>query len=172
MTRGGPLVSDNDGRQKVRHFLYEGEVHVWEEDLENDAQLYIHLVDGPHDHGDDLGSHLLWLLGPGRASNPATGQVRLAKRLRILVEDLEPDPAVAERREVDGDPLNLELASLIKASSDGHRRGRPEILARMRDQWQAQYGRAMDMLRSTFLTAAAYELFAAQAERRAEEDPS
>lgn len=160
--------------QKVQHFLYEGEVHIWEEDLENDAQLYIHLVDGPHDHGDDLGEHLLWLLGPGRASDPATGQVRLAKRLRILVEDLEPDPGVPERREVDGDPLNLELADLIKATASSRRWSGPTVLARMRDQWQAQYQRAVSTARETFLVAAAYELIAAQAERRAqdEEDPS
>lgn len=164
----------SDNRQKVRHFLYEGEVHLWEEDLENDAQLYIHLVDGPHDHGNDLGSHLLWLLGPGRASDPATGQVRQAKRLRILVEDLEPDPEVAERREVDGDPLNLDLADLIKSTASNHKWANPVVMARMRDQWQAQYRRAMDVLRATFLSTAAYELIAALAERQArdEEDPS
>ena len=150
-------------RQRVSHLLYEGEVEAWAEDPE-DGVTQIIMRDGPHDLGDDLGDWLAWLFGPGRADG--TGRCRFAKRLRIVVDDLEADEQVPERREVEGDPPNLELANLIRTTRGIEHP--PGQLAAMRDQWRAQYRRAVAETRTAYLMAATYELLAAQAAREAE----
>jgi hypothetical protein len=154
----------DDRRQRVAHLLYEGEVEVWAEDPEDGVTQLI-LRDGPADLGDDLGGFLAWLLGPGRANG--TGRCRFAKRLRILVDDLEADEQVPERRSVEGDPSNTELANLIRTTRGIEHP--PQLLASMRDQWQARYRRAVAETRTAYLMAATYELLAAQAERTPEE---
>jgi hypothetical protein len=163
-------VSD-DGKQKVQHVLYEGDVEVWvegdifagdEEDPDDAAVTYLILRDGPHDLGTDLGNYLRWLLGPGHA--PAKSRLRMAKRLRILVDDLEPDDG-PERREVDGNPPNLELADIIKRTAAIHLNTPASALAITRDTYQDHYRRTVQALRYSFMTAAAYELLAARAER-------
>jgi hypothetical protein len=154
-------MSNDD--QKVHHLLYEGEVEVWVEDPDDpDDAGVTHLIlrDGPNDLGNDLGDYLRWLFGPGRAL-PGS-RCRLAKQLRIVIDDLEPDEQ-PERRTAEGDKPNLELAQLIKGTADVYRRATPKALAETRDQYQAVYRQAISRLRTAFLTAATFELLAAQA---------
>jgi hypothetical protein len=153
-------------QQRVAHFLYEGEVEVWTEDPE-DGQAYLILRDGPHDLGTDLGDYLGWLLGPGRANG--TGRCKLAKRLRLIVDDLDADGQLPERREAEGDPPNLELLEVIRSTSQAHRHASAEGLATMRAQWQELYRELIAKARTAYFHAAAYELLAAQAERQATE---
>jgi hypothetical protein len=154
-------------QQRVAHFLYEGEVEVWTADDPEDGQAYIILRDGPHDLGDDLGDYLAWLLGPGRADG--TGRCKLAKRLRLIVDDLDADGQAPERRAAEGDPPNLEMLEVIRSASEVHRHASAEVLAGMRDQWRDLYRDAIGKARAAYFQAAAYELLTAQADRQAAE---
>ena len=161
-----------DGDQKVQHILYEGRVEVWVEsgvDPDDAAVTNIILRDGPHDLGTDLGDWLRWMLGRGGANEH--GRCRMAKQLRIVIDDLEPDPAMPERRDVEGDPPNGELANLIKSTAGVHKQATLSALTAMRDQWQQHYRRAIGSLRASFMSAAVYELLVAQAERAGELPP-
>jgi len=149
-------------QQKVQHYLYEGEVHVYTE-VEDGAGAFVHLADGPNEHGDDFGEHLAWLLGPGRADRNA-GSTLTTKQLRIVITDLEPDD-VEEHRDVDGDPLNLALATVIKQRAAAYKGATVEELENQRDRWRRLYLDSMEGLRQVYLVAAAYELLSSQAAR-------
>jgi hypothetical protein len=161
------VIQEAPHQQRVAHFLYEGEVEVWTAEDPEDGQAYVILRDGPHDLGTDLGDYLAWLLGPGRANG--TGRCKLAKRLRLIVDDLDTDGQVPERRAAEGDPPNLELLEVIRSTTEAHPHATPEVLARMRDQWRDLYRDAVGKARSAYFQAAAYELLVAQAERQAAE---
>lgn len=155
---------NNDRRQRVQHVLYEGEVQVWTEEPDDGGPHQIILRDTGPDHGNDLGEWLAWLFGPGRAEGKQ--RCRMAKRLRILVDDLEPQDGAGERRIVEGDPLNMEQVALIKGTSESYRQASSEVLAATTRQWQQLYRQSIAKLRAVFMTAAAYELLVAQAKRK------
>jgi hypothetical protein len=92
------------------------------------------------------------------------------------VTTIDPDGRAALRRPAGHRREHQPTSAAVPADTmaTGHHAARgldhtPQLLASMRDQWQARYRRAVAETRTAYLMAATYELLAAQAERTPEE---